>query len=137
MLPRNFAGGLVHHGIFLCAGGQYTNLKFQALSLGLGDQWEKVKAAYAAANRVLGDIVKVTPSSKVGSAFVRLPALLKPQPHFCPVLTPECSLCQRTSALTPDSVVPTRRGASQDTALTLLMFAVRSSWHSKFVRMRP
>ena len=49
-----------------CAGGQYTNLKFQALSLGLGDQWEKVKAAYAAANRVLGDIVKVTPSSKVG-----------------------------------------------------------------------
>jgi pyruvate carboxylase len=48
------------------AGGQYTNLKFQALSLGLGDQWEKVKAAYAAANRVLGDIVKVTPSSKVG-----------------------------------------------------------------------
>jgi len=49
---------------WLAAGGQYTNLKFQASSLGLGDQWEKVKAAYAAANRVLGDIVKVTPSSK-------------------------------------------------------------------------
>ncbi|KAK9800249.1 hypothetical protein WJX73_006193 [Symbiochloris irregularis] len=46
-------------------GGQYTNLKFQASSLGLGEQWEKVKVAYAAANRVLGDIVKVTPSSKV------------------------------------------------------------------------
>eukprot|EP00891_Asterochloris_glomerata_P005106 jgi/Astpho2/5106/fgenesh1_pm.00073_%23_5_t len=45
-------------------GGQYTNLKFQALSLGLGEEWEKVKTAYAMANRVLGDIVKVTPSSK-------------------------------------------------------------------------
>ncbi|KAL4422522.1 hypothetical protein ABPG75_008719 [Micractinium tetrahymenae] len=46
-------------------GGQYTNLKFQAASLGLGDEWERVKNAYAAANRALGDIVKVTPSSKV------------------------------------------------------------------------
>ncbi|CAG9460796.1 unnamed protein product [Pedinophyceae sp. YPF-701] len=46
-------------------GGQYTNLKFQATSLGLGAQWDKVKRSYAAANRALGDIVKVTPSSKV------------------------------------------------------------------------
>ncbi|KAL3135464.1 hypothetical protein ABBQ38_005949 [Trebouxia sp. C0009 RCD-2024] len=46
-------------------GGQFTNLKFQSLSLGLGEQWEQVKAAYAQANRALGDIVKVTPSSKV------------------------------------------------------------------------
>ncbi|KIY91256.1 pyruvate carboxylase subunit A [Monoraphidium neglectum] len=46
-------------------GGQYTNLKFQAASLGLGDSWGKVQQAYAAANRALGDIVKVTPSSKV------------------------------------------------------------------------
>jgi pyruvate carboxylase len=46
-------------------GGQYTNLKFQAQSLGLGSEWQKVKNAYAAANRALGDIVKVTPSSKV------------------------------------------------------------------------
>lgn len=46
-------------------GGQYTNLKFQAQSLGLGEEWQKVKDAYAAANRALGDIVKVTPSSKV------------------------------------------------------------------------
>eukprot|EP00240_Pyramimonas_obovata_P000007 CAMPEP_0118929078 /NCGR_PEP_ID=MMETSP1169-20130426/6179_1 /TAXON_ID=36882 /ORGANISM="Pyramimonas obovata, Strain CCMP722" /LENGTH=1274 /DNA_ID=CAMNT_0006871201 /DNA_START=88 /DNA_END=3912 /DNA_ORIENTATION=- len=46
-------------------GGQYTNLKFQATSLGLGEQWEKVKKAYAMANDVCGDIVKVTPSSKV------------------------------------------------------------------------
>jgi pyruvate carboxylase len=33
-------------------------LQFQAFSLGLGEQWERVKSAYAAANRALGDIVK-------------------------------------------------------------------------------
>ncbi|KIG17253.1 Pyruvate carboxylase [Enhygromyxa salina] len=46
-------------------GGQYTNLQFQARSLGLASRWEAIKRAYAAANRLLGDIIKVTPSSKV------------------------------------------------------------------------
>ncbi|KAI0981612.1 hypothetical protein GJ496_010381 [Pomphorhynchus laevis] len=46
-------------------GGQYTNLQFQAFSLGLGSQFEEVKQKYAEANALLGDIVKVTPSSKV------------------------------------------------------------------------
>ncbi|GAX77798.1 hypothetical protein CEUSTIGMA_g5241.t1 [Chlamydomonas eustigma] len=46
-------------------GGQYTNLKFQAASLGLGKEWDRICTSYAAANRALGDIVKVTPSSKV------------------------------------------------------------------------
>ena len=46
-------------------GGQYTNLKFQAFSNGLGSEWDRVKAAYATSNQILGDIVKVTPSSKV------------------------------------------------------------------------
>eukprot|EP00966_Prymnesium_polylepis_P260320 6013567-Prymnesium_polylepis.1 len=46
-------------------GGQYTNLQFQSTSLGLADQWSAVKRNYAAANALLGDIVKVTPSSKV------------------------------------------------------------------------
>ncbi|KAI0218478.1 pyruvate carboxylase, partial [Massospora cicadina] len=46
-------------------GGQYTNLLFQAQSLGLGEQWNEVKKAYAQANLLCGDIVKVTPSSKV------------------------------------------------------------------------
>lgn len=46
-------------------GGQYTNLQFQAFSLGLGDFFEDVKKAYAEANMLLGDIIKVTPSSKV------------------------------------------------------------------------
>lgn len=46
-------------------GGQYTNLQFQAYSLGLGDFFEDVKKAYGEANQLLGDIIKVTPSSKV------------------------------------------------------------------------
>jgi pyruvate carboxylase len=46
-------------------GGQYTNLLFQSTQLGLTGQWSKVKTAYAIANRLLGDIIKVTPSSKV------------------------------------------------------------------------
>jgi pyruvate carboxylase len=46
-------------------GGQYTNLQFQAYSLGLGDFFEDVKRAYREANMLLGDIIKVTPSSKV------------------------------------------------------------------------
>ncbi|KAJ1627308.1 carboxylase domain-containing protein [Pavlovales sp. CCMP2436] len=46
-------------------GSQYTNLLFQSKQLGLAGQWPEVKKAYAAANVLLGDIVKVTPSSKV------------------------------------------------------------------------
>lgn len=46
-------------------GGQYTNLQFQAFSLGLGEHFEKIKKAYTEANLLLGDIIKVTPSSKV------------------------------------------------------------------------
>ena len=41
-------------------GGQYTNLQFQAYSLGLGDQFELVKQKYTEANDLLGDLVKVT-----------------------------------------------------------------------------
>ncbi|KAG0365147.1 pyruvate carboxylase [Gamsiella multidivaricata] len=46
-------------------GGQYTNLMFQAQQLGLGTQWNEIKKAYIEANQLCGDIVKVTPSSKV------------------------------------------------------------------------
>jgi pyruvate carboxylase len=45
-------------------GGQYTNLYQQARALGLADRWQEVCRAYAEANQLLGDIVKVTPSSK-------------------------------------------------------------------------
>ena len=46
-------------------GGQLTNLIFQASQLGLGSQWAQTKKAYEEANDLLGDIVKVTPTSKV------------------------------------------------------------------------
>jgi pyruvate carboxylase len=46
-------------------GGQFTNLKEQARSLGLPTRWHEVAQAYADVNRMFGDIVKVTPSSKV------------------------------------------------------------------------
>ncbi|POS74492.1 pyruvate carboxylase [Diaporthe helianthi] len=46
-------------------GGQLTNMMFQAQQLGLGSQWLETKKAYEQANDLLGDIVKVTPTSKV------------------------------------------------------------------------
>jgi pyruvate carboxylase len=46
-------------------GGQFTNLKEQARSLGLESRWHEVAQAYADVNQMFGDIVKVTPSSKV------------------------------------------------------------------------
>lgn len=46
-------------------GGQYSNLKPQAIALGLGDKFEQIKDMYATVNEMFGDIVKVTPSSKV------------------------------------------------------------------------
>ncbi|NDD28982.1 MAG: pyruvate carboxylase [Proteobacteria bacterium] len=46
-------------------GGQYTNLWEQAKAMGLGTRWPDIKRAYADVNHALGDIVKVTPSSKV------------------------------------------------------------------------
>jgi pyruvate carboxylase len=46
-------------------GGQYTNLREQARSMGLEHRWPEVSKAYAQVNRLFGDIVKVTPTSKV------------------------------------------------------------------------
>uniref|UniRef100_A0A8C0I026 Pyruvate carboxylase n=1 Tax=Balaenoptera musculus TaxID=9771 RepID=A0A8C0I026_BALMU len=46
-------------------GGQYTNLHFQAYSMGLGSKFKEVKKAYVEANQMLGDLIKVTPSSKI------------------------------------------------------------------------
>jgi pyruvate carboxylase len=46
-------------------GGQLSNLRQQAIALGLGDKFEQIEAMYAAADRMLGRLVKVTPSSKV------------------------------------------------------------------------
>jgi pyruvate carboxylase len=46
-------------------GGQFTNLKAQARSLGLEEKWPEIARTYADVNQMFGDIVKVTPSSKV------------------------------------------------------------------------
>jgi pyruvate carboxylase len=46
-------------------GGQYTNLKEQAASMGLANRWREIAHTYAEVNTLFGDIVKVTPSSKV------------------------------------------------------------------------
>ena len=46
-------------------GGQFTNLKAQARSLGMEDRWSEIAHTYADVNQMFGDIVKVTPSSKV------------------------------------------------------------------------
>ncbi|GMK55876.1 hypothetical protein CspeluHIS016_0209320 [Cutaneotrichosporon spelunceum] len=52
-------------------GGQYTNLQFQASQLGLGTQWIEIKKKYIEANKLCGDIIKVTPSSKVVGDFAQ------------------------------------------------------------------
>ena len=46
-------------------GGQYSNLQQQAKAVGLGNRWDEVKTMYSRVNMMFGDIVKVTPSSKV------------------------------------------------------------------------
>src|SRR5205814_4046078 len=46
-------------------GGQYTNLKQQAKAMHLADRWHEIAETYATVNQLFGDIVKVTPSSKV------------------------------------------------------------------------
>ena len=50
-------------------GGQYTNLQFQAFSLGLSDQFTDVKKKYSIANQLLGDIVKVGFNLRVRGIF--------------------------------------------------------------------
>ena len=78
-------------------GGQYTNLRPQVESLGLGDRFEEVKEMYKTVNDMLGDPVKVTPSSKVVGDL----AIFMVQND----LTPE-NIVRRGEALAfPDSVV--------------------------------
>lgn len=59
---RSSSAEVFYHEI---PGGQYSNLKPQAHSLGLGDKMEDIKKTYKEVNELFGDIVKVTPSSKV------------------------------------------------------------------------
>ena len=50
-------------------GGQYSNFRPRAIELGLGDRWREIKEAYREVNLALGDLVKVTPTSKVVADF--------------------------------------------------------------------
>jgi len=60
--PKSGSARLYEHEI---PGGQYTNLREQAVALGLGHRWHEVERTFAEVNQLFGDIVKVTPSSKV------------------------------------------------------------------------
>ena len=83
-------------------GGQYTNLRPQVESLGLGDRFEEVKEMYKTVNDMLGDPVKVTPSAKVVGDL----AIFMVQND----LTPE-NIVERGKALAfPDSVVSYFKG---------------------------
>ncbi|MCL2492803.1 MAG: pyruvate carboxylase, partial [Clostridiales bacterium] len=83
-------------------GGQYTNLHPQVESLGLGDRFQKVKENYKAVNDMLGDIVKVTPSSKMVGDL----AIFMTQNE----LTPENIVEKGEHLAFPDSVVSYFKG---------------------------
>ncbi|MBY0460182.1 MAG: pyruvate carboxylase, partial [Gemmataceae bacterium] len=78
-------------------GGQYANLFQQAQSLGVGDRWHEVGRMYAAVNKLFGDIVKVTPTSKVVGDMT----LFMLANH----LTPELVLDPKREIAFPESVV--------------------------------
>ena len=102
----SFEGGLEYNTTdiyrYEIPGGQYTNLRPQVESLGLGDRFEEVKEMYKTVNDMLGDPVKVTPSSKVVGDL----AIFMVQND----LTPE-NIVERGKALAfPDSVVSYFKG---------------------------
>jgi len=83
-------------------GGQFTNLKEQARSLGLDARWHEVARAYADANMLFGDIVKVTPSSKVVGDLALM--------MVASDLTPEDVADPAKEIAFPESVVQMMRG---------------------------
>ncbi len=83
-------------------GGQFTNLREQARGLGLETRWHEVAKAYRAANDLFGDIVKVTPSSKVVGDM----ALMMVSQN----LTPEDVLDPKREIAFPSSVVEMLKG---------------------------
>src|SRR5262249_21291848 len=83
-------------------GGQYTNLRQQARNLGLNDRLQEGCEAYASANQLVGDIVKVTPSSKVVGDLALFLVTNK--------LTADDVLNARTTLAFPRSVVEMMQG---------------------------
>ncbi len=84
-------------------GGQFTNLKAQARSLGLEERWHQVAQTYAAVNQMFGDIVKVTPSSKVVGDMALM--MVAQNLTRAEVEDPD------TDVAFPDSVIDMMRGA--------------------------
>jgi pyruvate carboxylase len=83
-------------------GGQFTNLREQARSLGLETRWHEIAKAYRAANDLFGDIVKVTPSSKVVGDMALM--------MVAQDLTPEDVLSPERDIAFPGSVIEMLRG---------------------------
>ena len=84
-------------------GGQFTNLREQARSLGIEDtRWPEVARTYAQVNEMFGDIIKVTPTSKVVGDLALL--------MVTSGLTPEQVLDPHTQIAFPESVVSLFRG---------------------------
>ncbi|MEO0916921.1 MAG: pyruvate carboxylase subunit B, partial [Pseudomonadota bacterium] len=84
-------------------GGQFTNLKAQARSLGLEERWHEVAQTYADVNQMFGDIVKVTPSSKVVGDM----ALMMVSQNLTRAQVED----PKVDVVFPDSVVDMMRGA--------------------------
>ncbi len=83
-------------------GGQYTNLREQARSMGLEHRWNEIAQAYADVNQLFGDIVKVTPSSKVVGDMALFMVANE--------LSAEDVMNQEKDVSFPDSVVSMMRG---------------------------
>jgi pyruvate carboxylase len=69
-------------------GGQFTNLKEQANAMGLGHRWPEIARTYAEVNQLFGDIIKVTPSSKVVGDMCMYLITRGIRPQDVPTLTP-------------------------------------------------
>ena len=85
---RSGSSGVFRHGM---PGGQFTNLREQARALGLETRWPEVERAYADVNDMFGDIIKVTPTSKVVG---------------------DMAVAMVSAGLAPDDVVDPRRDVS-------------------------
>ncbi len=83
-------------------GGQYSNFRAQAISLGLGERWDEVKTMYRTVNDMAGDIIKVTPSSKAVGDM----ALFMTQNN----LTPDDVHSRAKDLAFPDSFVSMMKG---------------------------
>ncbi len=83
-------------------GGQYSNFKPQATAVGLGDRWKEVKTVYRRVNDMLGEVIKVTPSSKAVGDM----ALFMVQNN----LTPEKVITHGKDLAFPDSFVALMKG---------------------------